>query len=147
MKRLILIVSFLLCSTVYATPSPQYYCMVKVLYVVNPNTLLVEDLYTKQHRTLVIAGTRITNSKAINLQAMQYDKQFCLAGNPNDYLGAVIYSCDSNGVYYGDIKHPDRIQQLSYLLIVKGLVYCTLDNTSALSYQEWARAHHNGIWR
>lgn len=122
--------------------------MILPLRIINANTLKVKNLYTNKEETFTIAGTQISHSKYVNNAAIKYiDINFL----HNGYMGAISYGHDKWGRVVGDIKHLDRIQRLSYLLIVQGYVYWyppfnPLDSCASACAQ-WAKQKHIGVWK
>lgn len=150
MKQLIIISLLFICWLIPAIAHPNVQCtyMCKVLHVCNANTLIIENLYTRQMETLVIAGTQISNNAYINMIAMQYIDTWCLH---DDYMAAISYGHDHYGRVVGDLKHTDRIQQLSSELIVQGYCYWysqfNPNDTILAGCSHWAKQHHSGVYR
>lgn len=121
--------------------------LVKPLYIFNANTVVVDNLITYKLEKVVIARTELVGDRKIDLQAVKLIHDFCFHG---DVCTLINYGHDEHGRIVGDFKHLDGIQELSYLLIVNGLVYWyepfNPHDTAARECEERAKLLHVGVW-
>jgi hypothetical protein len=125
------------------------YYAVKPLYVINPNTIVVENQYTHEVETMIIAGTQLGNSYYLNDQGRQFTASKIY--RYEKYIAARSYGKDKYGRVIGDIDEPTRYQWLSYDLIVNGYCYWYKgfdpNDVLAKRCEAYAKLKHIGVWK
>lgn len=140
---LLFLVTFMLPAT--ARPAMQIFYGAKVMHICNANTIIVNDLYTHELETVIIAGTIAPT----NFNQDDNGKRYLTTMILGQEVDVLSYGHDKYGRVVADLK-DHRNLWISYDLIAGGFVYWNRSlgyDYTAEHCENFARKHHSGVWR